>query len=77
MTLWDKLEEIRKNMGKDILVKLYYRNYPITEYVSLVEFIMTMSSTILDLDLDSTKYEIKSTCLSNYFIIKLKKEVFE
>lgn len=75
MTLWDKLEEIRKNMGKDIMIKLYYRNYAISDYVSLVEFIMIMNSSILDLDI--TKYEIKDTVLSNYLIIKLKKEVFE
>ncbi len=75
MTLWDELEEIRKNIGKDIMIKLYYRNYAITDYVSSVEFIINMNSSILDLD--NSKYEIKDTILSNYLIIKLKKEVFE
>lgn len=75
MTLWDKLEKIKKNTGKEINIKLYYQDYVITDFTRVIDFIMNMSSFILELD--ESKYEIKSTCLSNYFIIRLKKEVFE
>lgn len=75
MTLWDKLEDIRKNLGVEIYVKLYYRNIPLTDYTSLAEFIMNISNFILDMD--ESKYDIIPNVLGKYFIIKIKKEVFE
>lgn len=75
MTLWDKLEDIRKNIGKEINVRLCYRKHEITDYMTTTDFIINMRTSILNLD--ESKYIIEDTMLSDHFIIRLKKEVFE
>lgn len=79
MTLWDKLEYIRKETtDQEIDIILFYNNIPITDRMDLASFRLNISLFILDLD--EEQYEIiESVKFSQmkYLDIHLKKEVFE
>lgn len=79
MTLWDKLEHIRKETtNQEIDIILFYNNIPITDRMDLASFRLNISLFILDLD--EEQYEIIEPfkfSQMKYLDIYLKKEVFE
>ena len=79
MTLWDKLEHIRKETtNQEINIILFYNNIPITDRMDLASFRLNISLFILDLD--EEQYEIIEPVKFSqmkYLDIYLKKEVFE
>lgn len=79
MTLWDKLEHIRKETtNQEIDIILFYNNIPITDRMDLASFRLNISLFILDLD--EEQYEIIEPVKFSqmkYLDIYLKKEVFE
>lgn len=79
MTLWDKLEHIRKeNTNQEIDIILLYNNIPITDRMDLASFRLNISLFILDLD--EEQYEIIEPVKFSqmkYLDIYLKKDVFE
>lgn len=79
MTLWDKLEYIRREaLEQEIEIKLFYNNSPITDRMDLASFRQYISLFILELD--EEHFEIKEPaefCIMKYLDIYLKKEVFE
>lgn len=79
MTLWDKLEYIRKETtDQEIDIILFYNNIPITDRMDLASFRLNISLFILDLD--EEQYEIIEPVKFSqmkYLDIHLKKEVFE
>lgn len=84
MTLWDKIEEIRKeHLEQEIEYQLFYNNFKITDSIPLSSFRMNVSLDILELP--STKYIIEDTTKENeqikasirYVKVHIKKEVFE
>lgn len=84
MTLWDKIEEIRKeHLEQEIEYQLFYNNFKITDSIPLSSFRMNISLDILELP--STKYIIEDTTKENeqikasirYVKVHIKKEVFE
>ena len=79
MTLWDKLEYIRREaIDQEIEIKLFYNNSPITDRMDLASFRIYISLFILELDEDN--FEIKEPAefsIMKYLDIYLKKEVFE
>lgn len=84
MTLWDKIEEIRKeHLNQEIEYQLFYNNFKITDSIPLSSFRMNISLDILELP--STKYIIEDTTEENeqikalirYVKVHIKKEVFE
>lgn len=79
MTLWDKLEYIRREaIEQEIEIKLFYNNSPITDRMDLASFRIYISLFILEVD--EEHFEIKEPAESSimkYLDIYLKKEVFE
>ena len=84
MTLWDTLEEIRKeHLNQEIEFQLFYNNFKITDSIPLASFRMNISLDILELP--STKYIIEDRTKENeqikatirYVKVNIKKEVFE
>lgn len=79
MTLWDKLEYIRKETTEqEIDIMLFYNNIPITDRMDLASFRLNISLFILDLE--ENQYEIKEPnkfSQMRYLDIYLKKEVFK
>lgn len=84
MTLWDKLEEIRKeHLNQEIEYQLFYNNFKITDSLPLPSFRINISLDILELP--STKYIIEDTTKENkqikapirYVKVHIKKDVFE
>lgn len=84
MTLWDKIEEIRKeHLNQEIEYQLFYNNFKITDSIPLASFRMNISLDILELP--STKYIIEDITKENeqikasirYVKVHIKKEVFE
>lgn len=84
MSLWDKLEEIRKeHLDQEIEYQLFYNNFKITDSIPMSSFIMNISLDILELP--STKYIIEDTTKENeqikapirYVKVHIKKEVFD
>lgn len=79
MTLWDKLEYIRREaIEQEIEIKLFYNNSPITDRMDLASFRIYISLFILELD--EERFEIKEPAefsIMKYLDIYLKKEVFE
>lgn len=79
MTLWDKLEYIRREaIEQEIEIKLFYNNSPITDRMDLASFRIYISLFILELD--EEHFEIKEPAefsIMKYIDIYLKKEVFE
>ena len=84
MTLWDKIEEIRKeHLNQEIEYQLFYNNFKITDSIPLSSFRMNISLDILELP--STKYIIEDITKENeqmkalirYVKVHIKKEVFE
>lgn len=84
MTLWDKIEEIRKeHLNQEIEYQLFYNNFKITDLIPLSSFRMNISLDILELP--STKYIIEDITKENeqiktsirYVKVHIKKEVFE
>lgn len=79
MTLWDKLEHIRKETtNQEIDIILFYNNIPITDRMDLASFRLNISLFILDLD--EEQYEIIEPVKFSqmkYLDIYLKKVVFE
>lgn len=84
MTLWDKIEEIRKeHLDEEIEYQLFYNNFKITDLMPLSSFRMNISLDILELP--STKYIIEDITKENeqikatirYVKVHIKKEVFE
>lgn len=79
MTLWDKLEHIRKETtNQEIDIILFYNNIPITDRMDFASFRLNISLFILDLD--EEQYEIIEPVKFSqmkYLDIYLKKEVFE
>lgn len=79
MTLWDKLEHIRKETtNQEIDIILFYNNIPITDRMDLASFRLNISLFILDLD--EEQYEIIEPVKFSqmkYLDIYLKKDVFE
>ncbi len=84
MTLWDKIEEIRKEyLCQEVEFQLFYNNFKITDSIPLASFRMNISLDILELP--STKYIIEDITKENdqikapirYVKVHIKKEVFE
>ena len=84
MSLWDKLEEIRKeHLDQEIEYQLFYNNFKITDSIPMSSFRMNISLDILELP--STKYIIEDTTKENeqikapirYVKVHIKKEVFD
>lgn len=79
MTLWDKLEYIRKETTEqEIDIMLFYNNCPITDRMDLASFRLNISLFILDLE--ENLYEIREPLKFSrmkYLDVYLKKEVFE
>lgn len=84
MSLWDKLEEIRKeHLDREIEYQLFYNNFKITDSIPMSSFRMNISLDILELP--STKYIIEDTTKENeqikapirYVKVHIKKEVFD
>lgn len=79
MTLWDKLEHIRKETTEqEIDIMLFYNNIPITDRMDLATFRLNISLFILDLE--EEQYEIKEPIKFSqmrYLDVYLNKEVFE
>lgn len=79
MTLWDKLEYIRREaIEQEIEIKLFYNNSPITDRMDLASFRIYISLFILEVD--EELFEIKEPAefsIMKYLDIYLKKEVFE
>lgn len=84
MTLWDKIEEIRKEyLCQEVEFQLFYNNFKITDSITLASFRMNISLDILELP--STKYIIEDITKENdqikapirYVKVHIKKEVFE
>ncbi len=84
MSLWDKLEEIRKeHLDQEIEYQLFYNNFKITDLIPMSSFRMNISLDILELP--STKYIIEDTTKENeqikapirYVKVHIKKEVFD
>lgn len=84
MSLWDKLEEIRKeHLDQEIEYQLFYNNFKITDSIPMSSFRMNISLDILELP--STKYIIEDTTKENeqikapirYVKVHIKNEVFD
>lgn len=84
MTLWDKIEEIRKEyLNQEVEYQLFYNNFKITDPIPLAIFRINISLDILELP--STKYIIEDLTKENaqikapirYIKVHIKKEVFE
>lgn len=84
MSLWDKLEEIRKeHLDQEIEYQLFYNNFKITDSIPMSSFRMNISLDILELP--STKYIIEDRTKENeqikapirYVKVHIKKEVFD
>lgn len=84
MTLWDRIEEIRKNnLEQEVEYQLFYNNFKITDSIPLSSFRMNISLDILELD--SNKFIIVDTTVERHLIkapvryikVYIKKEVFE
>ena len=84
MTLWDSLEEIRKeHLNQEIEVQLFYNGFKITDCIVFSSFRMNISLDILELP--STKYFIEDLTKENtqikaplrYINVHIKKGVFE
>lgn len=84
MTLWDKIEEIRKEyLCQEVEFQLFYNNFKITDSIPLASFRMNISLDILELP--SRKYIIEDITKENnqikapirYVKVHIKKEVFE
>lgn len=79
MTLWDRLENIRREaFEQEIEIKLFYNNSPITDRMDLASFRIYISLFILELD--EEHFEIKEPAefsIMKNLDIYLKKEVFE
>lgn len=84
MTLWDKLEEIRRNhLNQEVEYQLFYNNFKITDFIPLPSLRMTLSLDILELPStdyiieDITKENTQIKALTRYIKVHIKKEVFE
>lgn len=81
MTLWDKLEEIRRNhLYQEVEFQLFYNDFKITDFIPLPSLRMTISLDILELP--STEYIIEDITKENaqikaptrYIKVHIKKE---
>lgn len=84
MTLWDTLEEIRKeHLDQEIEVQLFYNGFKITDCIAFPSFRMNISLDILELP--SSKFFIEDLTKENsqikaplrYINVHIRKEVFE
>lgn len=84
MTLWDKLDKIRKDhLDQEIEIQLFYNDYKITDCIPFASFRMNISLDILELY--ECKYIIEDKTVENeqikapirYINVHIKKEVFE
>ena len=84
MTLWERIEEIRKNnLEQEVEYQLFYNNFKITDSIPLASFRMNISLDILKLP--SSKYIIKDRTVENtqikapirYIYIHIKKGELE
>lgn len=84
MTLWDTIEEIRKeHLDQEVEFQLFYNNFKITDTIPLASFRMNISLDILELT--SNKFLIIDKTVERHLIkapiryieVHIKKEVFE
>lgn len=82
MTLWDKLEEIRrKHLNQEVEYQLFYNDFKITDFIPLPQLRMTISLDVLELPSanyvieDITKENTQIKAPTRYIKVHIKKEV--